>query len=692
MRAAGGYSRSQAPSGDLAILSAETYVEPGLSFLPSPPSTTSTGNSSRKKIASGSGNEGTSSSRKRLKRTSPEEGSVDREGDEEEKKRSRGRPRLDIKDETAADRRRTQIRLAQRAYRNRKENAIQTLERRVQELRDTNEEMSNAFMRLHDFAVNNGLVDQAPEFGRQLRATTEKFLTLARLSSEDNIPKVDDHAEGDSPRQQQISDVESSTKTSLPKPVVITPPPDTASMSSILEAKGNQVYGGFIVTHEPVIEDLLTPTEFTLRQTGTAAGGNSSMPGEYEIITQPTLDNASFPFPFDLSLSSINANTNANTNHLNLGFSSPGQAQTQSQFQNSPFNTFSGSLFPSLSAPTSYGAQEATFGRRLQRTGIERALVLITMPNPPLKTYNRIFGFCLMLESKEAIYKRLVRGIQKTANESLNYWAFPFYNLGGAGTQLTNGNGNTGQRIGNEGTVDVMKPTVTSASGNGGTGAGPSYNMGPFTSRVTEVSEKLLDRDMRVNPTTAGAFLTATADGSPGLANGLLGGGEYFDCDEVEIYLHQRGVVIPPAADFITAEINTVDFEAGNGNGNGNESTGKGLGGNENFGSGMSSLGMGMSPLGMGMETASTGTRSGSGTGISSPNTGTDHDIWGLGVVDPMLQTQWKWNRSTRKTVTVDINQLVYELTERTVCLGRTPGIKQEDINEAFWKASQVLA
>lgn len=102
MRAARGYP--QAPSGDLAILSAETYVDPEFPPPPSPPSTRSN-NKKTKKTSSGngSGNESTTSPRKRLKRTSPEESGGDRDGDEEEKKRSRGRPRLDIKDETAAD-------------------------------------------------------------------------------------------------------------------------------------------------------------------------------------------------------------------------------------------------------------------------------------------------------------------------------------------------------------------------------------------------------------------------------------------------------------------------------------------------------------------------------------------------------------------------------------------------------------
>ncbi|KAF2719824.1 hypothetical protein K431DRAFT_104983 [Polychaeton citri CBS 116435] len=60
----------------------------------------------------------------------------------------RGRPRVEKNDASAADRRRTQIRLAQRAYRQRKENALDDLQGRVAELTNTIEQMQQAFFEL----------------------------------------------------------------------------------------------------------------------------------------------------------------------------------------------------------------------------------------------------------------------------------------------------------------------------------------------------------------------------------------------------------------------------------------------------------------------------------------------------------------------------------------------------------------
>lgn len=78
------------PQGDLAILSAETYTS-GIPF-PTPRSPVA----KRSKAPSRPAEDGP---RKRA-RVQP---SGDGTGQEEDKKRTRGRPRLDVKDETAAD-------------------------------------------------------------------------------------------------------------------------------------------------------------------------------------------------------------------------------------------------------------------------------------------------------------------------------------------------------------------------------------------------------------------------------------------------------------------------------------------------------------------------------------------------------------------------------------------------------------
>ncbi|KJK90948.1 hypothetical protein H633G_05237 [Metarhizium anisopliae BRIP 53284] len=95
------------------------------------------------------------------------------------KKRSRGRPRLDTKDETAADRRRTQIRLAQRAYRHRKDTTITTLEQRVKELEKANDDMSKGFNDFYDILLSERALEAVPHAAQQLSAIANRISTVA---------------------------------------------------------------------------------------------------------------------------------------------------------------------------------------------------------------------------------------------------------------------------------------------------------------------------------------------------------------------------------------------------------------------------------------------------------------------------------------------------------------------------------
>ncbi|KAK3333018.1 hypothetical protein B0T19DRAFT_115016 [Cercophora scortea] len=711
-----------AQGGDLAILSAESY-DPGLSFEPS-----SRAAVTRKAQPSISNTE--DGPRKRAKRQSPD----GEEREDDEKKRSRGRPRLDMKDETAADRRRTQIRLAQRAYRNRKENAIQTLEKKVQELKDTNEDMSNAFMKLHDYAVSHGLVDQVPDFGRQLRTTTQKFLALARRSSEDgnNVPG-DTPADADDAPAPRASNKTSSNRRDHSKSSSPDEVPEVSPATHSTNSPPAQLYGGFVITHEPVshldlMADFTNPFDnhhpATTNPPPTTSTSSIPNPHDplpsldldpgYEIITHPTLDNASFPF--DLNL----ATTSTPDFSSFLSSSSPFPSHHQNPFSMpSPYTT--------LPLPPTYAPRETTFGRRLQRTGIERALTLISMPNPPPKRFERVFGFCLLLEPREAIMRRLKRAVATTQQESISNWQYPYYNLGGAGTHYdatAAAAHASGQRVvGNQGTVDVLKPRES----NG-------FSTGPFSEMVMGVM-----RDGKLD-----------GEGRAMSVEGFTG--EFYDCDEVEMYLLQRGVAIPGGADYVTAEVDDGMFKVDSGKDEGvvGSSTscvggsGEGVGGSTSSSSGGGSgrtTGSSYSAASSASSSSRSPLSSGASPAVTTLADDTSNIAWGIdpsSLVDPMLtgvfstqpQQQQQQHAAVespfmdggngmmafaaamyasagnsplsqggvhavapkRKKVTVDVNLLVYELTNRTICLGRTPGIRQKDINAAFWSAAQVIA
>ncbi|KAH6843216.1 hypothetical protein B0I37DRAFT_214716 [Chaetomium sp. MPI-CAGE-AT-0009] len=641
------------PEGDLPILSAELYDD-GPTF-DSPKRLMAT----QRKQASSSSRGPKDGPRKRA-RTQV----ADASEHEDEGKRARGRPRLDTKDETAADRRRTQIRLAQRAYRNRKENAIQMLEKKVQGLKDTNEEMSNAFMQLHDFALSSGLLDQLPEFGRQLRETTERFLSLAREASDDDAKDGEPNGttssqEGRNPSNDRArSDSPGESNSAVPTAAATPSEPG-------LEGNPKTLRGGPMLSYEPTTQADFTPTiTLAQQQQPLLSLPPQDKPGfptsTYEVLTHPTLENASFPFQPNPNLALLD------------GFSMP-------------------SIFPS---PQTYANLEATFGRRVQRWALEQSLVLLTMPSPPQALITRIFGFCLQLESQEAILRRVRRMLARDAQQSLFNWEFPFFHLGGAGTQFNNPSavasaGGSPQdqpqqqpppRMGNQGTEDVLKPSETAG-----------FGVGPFSAEVNAARDHHLRADMRM--------------ALPGYA------GEYFDCDEAEMYLYQHGVVIPPGSDVVTVDVDveqmatyretgwraeTVDLLGGSPSSPG---SGSSLGSGVSLGeagvqqdAGVGSWGMvdgaGMVDPALADVFSSQGNPFMPAATVAGSSMGGGGDMLPFGVLKThMMGTAgYGVQDPNRRRVVIDVMRLVKELTNRGICLGRTPGFKQVDIDDAFWE------
>lgn len=97
---------------------------------------------------------------------------------------TRGRPRLDTMDRTAADRRRTQIRLAQRAYRHRKETAFSALEQRIDELEVAHRRLGENIRELHELLKVGGVLDIIPYAACLLTSLTTTVATVAAAGAE----------------------------------------------------------------------------------------------------------------------------------------------------------------------------------------------------------------------------------------------------------------------------------------------------------------------------------------------------------------------------------------------------------------------------------------------------------------------------------------------------------------------------
>lgn len=574
------------------------------------------------------------------------------------RKRARGRPRVEPKDHTAADvsappshnsqmpptsipkanmpkRRRTQIRLAQRAYRNRKETAIQTLEKKVSSLQDSNEEMSRAFMSLYDAAVAQGLLVSAPSFGRELQATTERFVALAKRAGD--AESVDG---GGSAGSERLSDE---------------PEAAWSAERHARSTSGDAVFGAGSASPEQPVSSTWSEAR------------RATYP--FGDITPPSAPNY-LPAIGPRSTDTIALRPNPLSTTHPLGMS-PG-------------------ISPLL-APPSHTHQERTFGRRLQRSALEQGLLLLHLPSPPPHIYAGVFGFCLLFESRDDIVKRVTDAISRDPRRTLDCWDRPFWHLGGAGSFF---GFVRGADFSDESTSSDEYPPV---GNQGSEGLRPDRSlgsaMGPFGPEVEEVRDMRVDRRMRM------------------LVPGFEG--DFFDPDEVEVFLRRRGVYIPPASDFVTAEIDVADFVLEGAEGGvscGTTDPALSVQGDvpTSYPSGFPDGGLG-TPMEAVLDPAHTADADpfaafGSG-GLPSLDA-IDFDFSSL----PYMSAFGK--APTRRKVTINVTTLVegacalmplpmpnitfdyvrrltsgLEMTQRAVCLGRSPGIRPKDVVSSFWAA-----
>ncbi|KAE8131605.1 hypothetical protein BDV38DRAFT_288549 [Aspergillus pseudotamarii] len=107
--------------------------------------------------------------------------------------RKRGRPRKALgtsMDKNKKDRRRTQVRLAQRAYRLRKEASVEFLNKRVAQLEAAAQIMSEAMIAFSDILLQSKVLTSHPELTEHLRVTVQICLSSAKGISEEGSPRT----------------------------------------------------------------------------------------------------------------------------------------------------------------------------------------------------------------------------------------------------------------------------------------------------------------------------------------------------------------------------------------------------------------------------------------------------------------------------------------------------------------------
>ncbi|OBT97083.2 hypothetical protein VE01_04940 [Pseudogymnoascus verrucosus] len=94
--------------------------------------------------------------------------------------RKRGRPRNATHDQQAPERRRRQLRVAQQAYRKRKETTIVNLQSREQELESGIEELSESFLSFSNLLLEAGILQNQTRVTVALQKITQQCVSLAK--------------------------------------------------------------------------------------------------------------------------------------------------------------------------------------------------------------------------------------------------------------------------------------------------------------------------------------------------------------------------------------------------------------------------------------------------------------------------------------------------------------------------------
>ncbi|CZR50662.1 uncharacterized protein PAC_00536 [Phialocephala subalpina] len=115
-----------------------------------------------------------------------------RDDDPPPKKRTRGRPLKDAGQSSVPEERRKQVRKAQEAFRQRKQAAAKSLEKRAEALEDCVEEISKVFLSFSDSMLKSQMIQSNPEIGRSLLSTTSRIVDLARSAVAGDLGSLGD--------------------------------------------------------------------------------------------------------------------------------------------------------------------------------------------------------------------------------------------------------------------------------------------------------------------------------------------------------------------------------------------------------------------------------------------------------------------------------------------------------------------
>ncbi|CAH0056127.1 unnamed protein product [Clonostachys solani] len=328
--------------------------------------------------------------------------------------------------------------MAQRAYRQRKDSALDEMKRKLMILEKRYEDLCNDYTTLSGLVLENEALRNSSEIVQHIKNATVNILRNPRDFEEE---LDNNHVD--------LTERESTNK----GPPLLD---DAYHNSEVVPSPCNVNLIDLSASHSEAFDSQAALANKSTAGLGNSQVYNSSIPHFVASEVHAPLD-----YSPDLYTEYIMDSASQNS-----GLHS---AQTQQYSFNLQYPSLT--FTSELPLPKSFAGQERTFGRRLHRASQETGFLLATMTNPPPDWYLRVFGFCLHYETREEICRRMGDTIRKSRDTTLNNWRHPFINLGGAG---------------------LFYPEIKSAWQSTG------VSMGPFSASVEETRDLRVSAEFRM--------------------------------------------------------------------------------------------------------------------------------------------------------------------------------------------------
>ncbi|KAG9188587.1 hypothetical protein G6011_07292 [Alternaria panax] len=356
-------------------------------------------------------------------------------------KKARGRPRVDTQDATAADRRRTQIRLAQRAYRQRKETTISSLKNQSTRLHSIIEQMNKTFLKLNESTAKSGLLQLNPTLAQEFKFVTETFANLVKTASEGQYEGDEDGEQGDHGAEpngaQRPAEPDGEAQhvgwgySTVPKPDVQKHPQQQQqqqlSTPDSYLAHISAAYGNVDTSRNDLVSCRAFPTGSVFDQSSRSSQPPVDPPSSH-TSSQPT----QLPFGLvDLLSQQQPPFATSNPHIYSIRIPTPEVTPPTNRLPTPPLTK---APAKTLRPVTTYSFEETTFARRLSRAALETGFHLLSRANERPTAIQRVFKLSLPHQTLDQIRSRFRTIMSRTIDEDLDWWDSPFIHLGGAGT------------------------------------------------------------------------------------------------------------------------------------------------------------------------------------------------------------------------------------------------------------------